>query len=93
MNTTTAVALACAHQSDITQWLAVAGATMPVASVLAWVTARWKAMPLGAQALLQFLAGNVMHSLLGEPTPPPPPPAPGAKDPPVVAVAQAPAAQ
>lgn len=76
MNTNDAVALACAHQDQITHFLAWMGGIMPIASVLAWLTAKWNKMPAGAQALLQLAAGNLMHSLFGEPQPAPPAPVP-----------------
>ena len=76
MDTASAVALACDHQSTIVHVLAWAGGTMPVASILAWATARWNKVPPGLQTIIQLVAGNFAHAVMGEPQPPQPVPVP-----------------
>jgi hypothetical protein len=67
MDPTNTVALVCAHQDTIVNALAWMGGVMPVASALAWATARWNKMPAGLQTMLQVAAGNLLHAALGEP--------------------------
>lgn len=70
MDPTTIIAAACAHQAMLMQLLAYAGGIMPVASVIAWFSARWQHTPPGTQAILQLFAGNLMHAFVGEPLAP-----------------------
>lgn len=70
MNPTDTVALVCANQDTLVQILAWAGGIMPAASVIAWATARWNALPGWAQRLLQVAAGNLLHAVAGEPKKP-----------------------
>lgn len=108
MNTATALSLVCQHQSELSTFLESAGVVMPVASLVTWATARWRRIPPGLQTILQLLAGNLAHAILGEPlapvlsstlpaaTPDPAPPAgadPAPVMPPAVPVAPAPAPQ
>ncbi len=70
MDPSNVVAQACAHQDTLVHILAWAGGVMPVASALAWLTARWNSLPVWAQSLLQVFAGNFIHAVAGEPKSP-----------------------
>lgn len=69
MDTAHAVALACDHQSTVAQVLMWAGGTMPVMSLVGWLTARWNKLPPGLQTIIQLSAGNFAHAVMGEPHP------------------------
>ena len=71
MDPTDAVKAVCENQAAIVHYLAWAAGVMPVASALAWVTARWKGMPPALQRLLQVLAGDLVSAVLKEPIPAP----------------------
>lgn len=57
----------CANKDLITKILAWVGGIAPVASLIAWLTARYNTLPPWLQALLQVLAANFAHAIAGEP--------------------------
>lgn len=67
-----AVSAVCAHPQEVIDLLSGILAWVPVASAIAWVTAKYAALPGWAQRLLQALALNFLHAIAGEPRPPAP---------------------
>jgi hypothetical protein len=104
MDATSVVATVCAHQDLLVQLLAVLGGSSLVVSPVAWLAARYGKLPVQTQAILQLVAGNLVHAFLGEPSPRPPasnvtvtvtpsePAAPPARQPPNVGSAGSPVA-
>ncbi len=68
MNPNNAVTWICQNQGVVSQVLSYAWAWMPIASVAAWLTARYGALPEWGQRILQLAAGNLLHVAVGEPT-------------------------
>ena len=74
MTVADAVSLACQNQALVVKVLAGMGASSIVMSPVAWLAARYNAVPAPYQRVLQALAINLLHAVLGEPVPPPLPP-------------------